>query len=66
MGPLLRGMVAPIIVIMRANWFRFRLSFVSSAGVQSEFEGKGVASALPPMKGFVTFLVFICNENFCC
>ncbi len=46
-GPTLRGIIAPLIVMIRANWARWRLSFRSSAAVQSAMAQHGAASALP-------------------
>ncbi len=50
MGPLLRGLVAPLIVMLRANWWKFRMSFVSSETVQAKMEKLKVANTLPSMR----------------
>ncbi len=46
-GPLLRGLLAPIIVMVLARWQHWRLSFKAAEQVQARLEGEGEASTLP-------------------
>jgi hypothetical protein len=50
-GPLLRGILSPLIVMLRARWFRYRVSFVSSPVVQTRLEKLNAANPVPPIDG---------------
>lgn len=55
----MRGILAPLIVILRANWFRFRMSFVSSAQAQALMQAHKAASTLPPLKGVLVLFCIV-------
>jgi hypothetical protein len=46
-GPLLRGVIAPIVVMTFARWQRWRLTFKVAQQAHARLEGEGEASAVP-------------------